>query len=209
MYTKGIHILNYGPITHFDIELPFDGDIPRPIVLVGENGSGKSVVLSHIVNGLVAAKGVAYPETPEVEAGKVFKLRSPRYIRPGAEWCYARVDYENGLFTGEFTARRQKKEYVDSPPEFPTDQVKNGWALMPEDSNSRLISNIDRNKETEIRDIFEKRCALYFPHNRSEEPAWLNQDSLEARAEYMDIKHLQHYTNRKLINYSSLKDNQN
>lgn len=208
MYTKGIHILNYGPISQLAIEMPFDDSTPKPVVLVGENGSGKSIILSHIVNGLAAAKGIAYPETPEVETGKVFKLRSPYYIRPAAEWCYAKVEYEQNLFMGEFTARRQKQDYADSPPEFPSDEAKNAWDKMSADQNSSLMSNIDRSKGAETRDIFEKRCVLYFPHNRFEEPAWLNEASLEARAEYMDIKHLQHYTNRKLISYSSLKDNQ-
>ena len=209
MYTKSIHILNYGPISQLAIGFPFDGITPKPVVLVGQNGSGKSIVLSHIVNGLVAAKGRAYPETPEVETGQVFKLRSPHYIRLSDEWCYAKVDYEHDLFMGELTARRRKQEYGDTPPEFPTDQVKNVWDQMPADRNSHLISNIDRSKASEIRDVFDKSCVLYFPHNRFEEPAWLNEDNLKAKAEYMDIRHIQDATNRKLINYSSLQDNQN
>ena len=66
MYAKRVQIHNYGPIEHLDIALPFDGDNPKPALLVGENGSGKSILLSHIVNGLLAAQQVAYPETPEV-----------------------------------------------------------------------------------------------------------------------------------------------
>ena len=58
MYVKRIRLENYGPIPNLDIELPFDGDRPKPIVLVGENGSGKSIVLSHIVNGMLEAKHV-------------------------------------------------------------------------------------------------------------------------------------------------------
>ena len=42
-------------------------------MLVGEYGSGKSILLSHIVNGLIIAKGIAYPETPEVELGNVVR----------------------------------------------------------------------------------------------------------------------------------------
>ena len=52
MYIKSIHILNYGPISQLAIEMPFDDSTPKPVVLVGENGSGKSIILSHIVNGL-------------------------------------------------------------------------------------------------------------------------------------------------------------
>ena len=76
MYTKRIEIENYGPLSQLVLEFPFYGDTPKPIVLVGENGSGKSIVLSHIVNGLVEAKQQAYPGTPEIETGKVFKVRS-------------------------------------------------------------------------------------------------------------------------------------
>ena len=71
MYTTRIQLTNYGPIEHLDIACPFDSDKPKPIVLVGENGSGKSVILSHVVNGLLVAQQVAYPAIPEVEAGKV------------------------------------------------------------------------------------------------------------------------------------------
>lgn len=70
MYTKRIQIHNYGPIDRIDISFPFEDDNPKPVLLVGENGSGKSIVLSHIVNGLITAQQVAYPETPEVAAGR-------------------------------------------------------------------------------------------------------------------------------------------
>ena len=81
MYTKRIQIVNYGPVDQLDITLPFDGDNPKPVVLVGENGSGKSILLSHVVNGLVAAKDLVYSETPEVEINKVYKIRSGAYIK--------------------------------------------------------------------------------------------------------------------------------
>ena len=56
MYAKRIQLTNYGPIDRLDIPCPFDGDKPKPIVLVGENGSGKSILLSHIVNGLLVRR---------------------------------------------------------------------------------------------------------------------------------------------------------
>ena len=46
MYTKRIQLVNYGPIDHLDITFPFEGDTPKPVLLVGENGSGKSILLS-------------------------------------------------------------------------------------------------------------------------------------------------------------------
>ena len=118
MYANRVQIINYGPISQLDIEFPFDGDFPKPVVLVGQNGSGKSILLSHIVNGLTSAKDIAFPETPEVEVGKVFKVRSPLYIRPGSEWYFAKVDYENTLSMGEITARSLKRELQSASPDF-------------------------------------------------------------------------------------------
>ena len=64
MYAKRIQIDNYGPIDQLDITFPFEGDIPKPVVLVGENGSGKSILLSHIVNGLTSCPEHNLPGNP-------------------------------------------------------------------------------------------------------------------------------------------------
>ena len=209
MYANRVQIINYGPIGQLDIEFPFDGDFPKPVVLVGQNGSGKSILLSHIVNGLTSAKDIAFPETPEVEVGKVFKVRSPLYIRPGSEWYFAKVDYENTLSMGEITARSLKRELQSASPDFSAKDAKDAWDQMGEDENSHLVSNMTRTNATKIEDIFSKNCVLYFPPNRFEEPAWLNEEHLKTQAEYMGLKHMRGYSSRRMINYSPLHDNQN
>ena len=83
------------------------------------------------------------------------------------------------------------------------------WNQMASDVTDHLDSTIYNEDTNRIRQIFSRNCALYFPSNRFEEPAWLNQDNLVAQAEYMDLKRIQGYTSRKVINYSPLRDNQN
>ena len=73
MYAKRIQLSNYGPIEHLDIFFPFSDEEPQPVLLVGGNGAGKTILLSHIVNGLIAAKAITYPDTPEVTEGKVYR----------------------------------------------------------------------------------------------------------------------------------------
>ena len=90
MYAKRVQIHNYGPIGHLDISFPFEGDVPKPILLVGENGSGKSILLSYVVNGLMSAQSVAYPNSPEVEKDRVYKLRSSSYIKSGSVYYFSR-----------------------------------------------------------------------------------------------------------------------
>ena len=79
---------------------------------------------------------------------------------------------------------------------------------MQPHENNRMISNLHDPNDTTIRNVFSQNCVIYFPPNRFEEPAWLNEENLKTQAKNMDIKHLERYTSRRVINYSSLHDNQ-
>ena len=61
MYARRLQLANCGPIGHLDIAFPFEDDTPKPVLLIGENGSGKSILLSHIVNALQCAKTICLP----------------------------------------------------------------------------------------------------------------------------------------------------
>ena len=80
---------------------------------------------------------------------------------------------------------------------------------MNSEENDYFDSNFSANNKSKIQELIAKRCCLYFPPNRFEEPAWLNEENLKAHAQYMDLKHIQDHTERKVINYSPLRDNQN
>ena len=209
MYAKRIQITNYGPIDQLDIIFPFEGDAPKPVVLVGENGSGKSILLSHIVNGLIYAKDIIYPDTPEVETGKVYKIRSGFYIKSEREFYFSKVDFENGLFIEEIRSVRLRQEYSSLPTGLPGTDAQNAWKKMSFDQNDYFDSNSFYQNKRKIEDIFSHNCILYFPPNRFEDPAWLNEENLIAKAQYMDLKKSKGYTSRKIINYSPLHDNQN
>ena len=211
MYTKRIQLVNYGPLENLDIELPFEGETPKPVILVGENGSGKSIVLSHIVNGLIAAKGIAFPESPEVEPGKVYKLRSSAYIKPGGEYYFAKVDYDSSFYTSEIRTWRSKQEYPDVPAGISGTAAQTLWEKIGSEDNDHYDSNLanDRNTPKRVEEIFAKNCVLYFPFNRFEEPAWLNEENLKAQAQYMNARHLSGHTSRRIIASSPLHENQN
>ena len=217
MYARRIQLINYGPIGHLDINFPFSGDdMPKPVVLVGENGSGKSVFLSPIANGLVSAKGTAYPDSAEVETGRVYKLRSDRYIKTGHESYFARVDFSDDLYIAELRTL-QPKESNQSTPEgvIGTDAVKL-WEDIPDGSRENPKTSFTRDpfggpaeQQKEIDANVTRRCILYFPADRFEDPAWLNADNLTARAEHRERKIVQGTTARRVIASSSLRANQN
>ena len=207
MYTKRVQIVDYGPIEKLDISFPFENDSPKPVVLVGENGSGKSILLSHIVNGLIAAKDAIYPNTPEVDVGRAYKLRSISYINSGREYYFARVDYERELYVAEMRTRKLRREYTTLPGAHCDPDLLDAWERMnPEEQDYYSGDFSDKQKREEI---FSTRCLLYFPPNRFEEPAWLNEDNLKAQAHYVDQNRMMSETSRRAIAYSPLFDNQN
>lgn len=211
MYTKRIQLVNYGPIKHLDIEFPFEDDAPKPIVLVGENGSGKSILLSHIVNGLIAAKGVAFPDTPEVASGKVYKLRSNAYIKSGQEHFFARVDYADQFYVSELMVTQNKEAFSHTPKEISGTPAEELWSAIKPNTNNHIDLNFSSNdtQSAKVKNVFSENCVLYFPFDRSEDPAWLNQENLTAQAQHMDLNFLSGSTNRQVVALSPLHANQN
>lgn len=212
MYVKRVQIQNYGPIDILDIEFPFADDKPKPVLLVGENGSGKSILLSHIVNGLVYAKSVSYSNTPEVDPGKAFKLWSSSYIKIGNEFSSARVDYESQLYAEELVILRAKQERQNMPEDLSIQgNFRTLWESLSDNDFGRFSTNMqnDAAQVAQVKEVFSKNCVLYFPHNRFEEPAWLDEENLRFQVQLSDDRRYFNSTNRNIISYSPLRNNQN
>ena len=209
MQVKRVQILNYGPIDRLNIEFPFDSEKPKPVVLVGANGSGKSIVLAHLVNGLLIAKEFASPATSEMEIGHVFKARGTPYIRLGAECYFSKVDYGNGLFLTEIGSKRLKRDYQTLPPEFSVEDAIVAWDKMKAETNDDILSNFTGRNESLLNSTFSQNCILYFPPNRFEEPAWLNETHLKTPANYTMANRSDYQSGRRIINYSPLRETQN
>ena len=217
MYTKQVRLVNYGPIKDLDISLPFAGSAPKPVVLVGENGSGKSILLSHIVNGLLQARDTVYPDSPEVPEGKVFKIRSPLYISMGTDFYYGRVDYHEDLYISELQLLQEKRFYKHPPHDTSSTGAEDLWQKLQAHETSTLRSNLSLPTglitQTHLDDlkrvnrIVKNSCLLYLPSNRFEEPAWLNRMNLTHEAQYMNIEHVLGATKRRVITISPLRDN--
>lgn len=205
MHFKKIEIENAGPIDHLLIDFPTtESSSPKPLVIVGENGTGKTILLSYLVNALIAAKQTAFDDT-EVEHGKVYKYRSPQYIRAGAHYSYGRVDFSNDQYVEEWQLDVQKSQFEESRSFCP---ARKTWTAIQASDSSHFQSTISHNEQA-AKELFEKRCCLYFPVNRFEEPAWLNADNLKERANYTELKHINRHSNRSIISTSPLKANRN
>ena len=77
---------------------------------------------------------------------------------------------------------------------------------MPNNEASRIDLNLNVRKRTEIKEVFLGNCVLYFPSNRFEEPAWLNERNLTFKTDHMEVNRLVDHTNRRIINPSPLRE---
>ncbi|UBU61502.1 AAA family ATPase [Acidithiobacillus ferrooxidans] len=204
MYFKSIEIENIGPIEHAIIEFPTEGGHPKPIIIVGENGTGKSILLSHLVNSLTTGKQEVY-EDVEVDQGKVYKYRSPDYIMSGKDFSYSSVEYETDIKVEECQLNRTKTIFESELGYTPARTI---WNSIPQNETSVFLASF-RNHPDATSNFFKKQCCLYFPVNRFEDPAWLNIDNLKSKANHSDLKRISKYSNRSIICTSPLKNNKN
>lgn len=96
MYLKEIEIQNYGAIENLKYSFPFDetGN-PLPVILIGKNGSGKTLVLSNILHSLIENKRHFYNVLEEVSSTNYYRLGSKHYIRSGKNHSYERITFSD------------------------------------------------------------------------------------------------------------------
>ena len=202
MYLKSITLENTGPIDVLRIQMPFDGERPRPVVLVGPNGSGKSTALSFIVNALIAFKQHAYEET-EIEKGRVYRVRSPLGIKSGAHYFHAHLRFEHDLEIQEWQLDRSRDSFEKDLGWTPTDP---NWNQIPQHDTSLIKPTYGAlNEEHKMEGAFNANCLLFFPADRFEPPDWLNSESLSHELRLPEPSRMKGRTQRRLFARNRLK----
>jgi hypothetical protein len=205
MYFKHITLRNIGPIETIDYDFSFnETGNPKPLIIVGTNGAGKSVFLSHLLNSLMSAQQVAF-EDAEVDSGRVYKLRSPQYIKNGATYSYSKVMFGVGFFCDEWQLVCPRDEYLQK---FGDPGIDSSFTDIPAHDWSMFKSSFSE-VPLDVSKQFRKNCVIYFPANRFEQPAWLNEYNLNAVAEFYDQKKIDRVSNRRVIQESPLNTSKN
>lgn len=177
MYLKRLYIENNGPLRQVSLELPFaaNGD-PKPIIMVGGNGSGKTNLLSIITDALFEAAAVHFRNVvPDKSGGSRpwFRFVGPRTISVGATGGCAILEFEHD---------GKSHFYKEKGGAFLADEVRHRLpeALRPaaaweETGSFKEISISDGDAQK----VFDQGAYVSFPASRAEMPHWLNRESLK------------------------------
>lgn len=175
MYLKQVVIENSGPLRWLNLSLNFDNNgLPKPLILVGGNGSGKTNLLSLVVDAIFEAAANHYDNVlPTRGVGRAwFRVVGGRTITVGqsGSFCVLRFD-DNGV-ERFYQEKAGSVDPVAAATRVPTEVVGHlNWTT--EGSHKQFQLDDDRS-----RTIFEEGVYIYFPSSRSEVPYWLNKEAV-------------------------------
>lgn len=204
MYLEKLYIENYGSIDKLDIDLSFNSDgTPKPIVLVGKNGSGKTLTISTIVESFFefAKTGYknAYGETINTLDSPFFRLSGGDSIRIGcsSSLLYCKFKTENSA----------KLEFLEKIGDVDLNFVRDNITNTLHFSNSDAIQKTVTNNKSLITDTFEKEVVCFFPPNRYEQPHWFNEITNLKQSFFDFNKKLANYLDKPILVQNSSDDN--
>lgn len=176
MYLRRLYIENNGPLRNLYLELPFvETGQPKPVVLVGGNGSGKTSLLSMIGDALFEAAVVHYTDVVQGStfgSRPWFRIIGPATISIGAAGGCALMQFDQGGTTYVYKEKGGTLHAPDVALRVP-DQLKTHVSWADEGSIKEFSISDEQSKM-----LFQEGVYLYLPSSRAEAPHWLNRASL-------------------------------
>jgi AAA domain, putative AbiEii toxin, Type IV TA system len=177
MHVKKIRLQNYGPMKDISIEPRIDANgNPIPLLLVGTNGSGKTILLSSILDAFVEAKRRSFREISETKTGKYAKLASSQYISSNATFLSARITFDidnTDLHFDEIVANIDHQQLREQQPDLYLEVPQLG--NDPIFSDGGFFKRVNPNAQ-QIKAITSLPF-LYLPTFRYELPSWLSEEA--------------------------------
>ena len=176
MYLHEIFLQNAGPISECHVKPRFDNNgNPLPIVIVGPNGSGKTIYLSYIVDALTEFAKKAFTDIVSSDglSTPYFRVIHPRAIRSGQRFSLSLLHFKANDDDLRYCEKSGVLEAASYSP-----SVKSVFAPVwnwPTVENHKDVSVNEKTVETEMTN----GAYAFFPASRREDPDWLNPKSLK------------------------------
>jgi predicted ATP-binding protein involved in virulence len=206
MYLKHIGIKNIGPINELSVELPFDeNNKPKPILFVGENGTGKTVLLSQIVDSLYEIGSELFQDIGKHQT----QGRSYYKVSGGTN---LKIDTTVGFSIIQFEDKSNNKiecfDKIGSVTHNDFKLLNNSFALTPnnKNDNQKVSTKLNETSNEKLELEWNACVQFYQPAYRYEEPFWKNEVFFDSQRFEEQKKYSKKY-GRELEIISSTKEN--
>ena len=176
IYAERISIKNTASISSIDFPFPFDQHgKPKPLIIVGENGTGKTTAMSFLVDSIISFAAASHDDVLTASGvGRLhFRLRIADQ-KIGTEEGYAYIKFKTDIGVIEYfdhsgTAISEKiQDHLQTSPNLD---------LLKRASESKIISKNAKEIGPKIR----QGAYCFFPSGRRETPHWLQERAVVAQ----------------------------
>lgn len=196
MYLKHIIIENAGPLDKIDIDLRFDSENnPVPCVIVGENGSGKSILLSFIVDSFFEFAEQGFQDaTLKVENGhRFFKTISGNQIKVGKTYFATLLEFKDEESIIRYVDKAGERNYTEFISDNKLEQSPPcEWGKI---GNAKKVTI----NKTQSKTIFNKDVICFFPPSRYEKPIWMYSDYIDTDIGFGNPQHFSDNLKYKIL----------
>lgn len=204
MYLKNIVINNIGPISDFRYDFKFKNDNPIPLVIIGENGKGKTILSSYIADLFIELAKKSYSNVVEVE-NAYYRVVGGTNVRAGVSSGYALINFDekdiNYLYytkSGDINVDEESRKFSDFA------NVEEIRRHFSETDVTKKIVNLSNTEK-----IFDNNVLVFFPSYRNEKPNWMNLESIKYNSEYTSTEKINGILNKEIIIEHSVERNFN
>lgn len=171
MYLTKIRVNNLGPIERAYIDPQFSANgLPKPILLVGANGGGKTVLLSTLAESLIEAAALKFEKVTPVEANgrNWYKISGGTSIRAGKTGALSLIELT--------TSGGQQLNFIDKSGVVDSRLV---GELIPASLRESIPSDgrphkAFYDKDSKAVEEFKNGVYCFFTADRTDKPSWLN-----------------------------------
>lgn len=179
MYVRDCHIENVGPIQSLDLQFPLREDgTPRPVVFLGENGTGKSTLLSMVADALLLFQQRVFTDvTPKQSMGSTEFLRIAGGVnqRNTASYALSALRFEGNGSSDVWVEKTGTLKVEDAKSRL-GERFSAGLAWQSENGTFKRVS--ESVSKSDLEEDFAANSYCYFPSEREERPSWLNDESV-------------------------------
>lgn len=207
MYINNIFIENMGAIERLQLtaqQLLKPDQSPKLLILVGQNGTGKTTLLSSIVDSLYELSNNAFSDIlPKNGAGyRYFRISGASNIRVGSDYAFAYINYKD--------KESNEYQYIEKNGKISLNELKDKTqkllTLTIPDQNGNFKQVTNTEESSKFKEDFSSNSYCYFPSDRYELPYWLNRETIKQSEQFIDVKRFSDQLDREILVRRSIDD---